>query len=263
MIGFECVLNRLEAERNQIKHKLSRLHAANNVTRLRELRRAVGPHARQPDLHRHRHRRLAGCSPTTPKPRLPGSSASELRKIRDVLVRRVERSMDLQGSEFALFERATLLEAEVRKRTAQLEQALAELKRSHEALGEAKALAEAANLSKTRFLAAASHDLLQPLNAARLPGGPGETGPNNAVPLVANAETAFRSVERLLGALLDISKLDAGVMKAPGGRRCRSGRCCAGWWPVHALAERKVCRSGSYPPRRWSAPTPTCSPGRS
>jgi hypothetical protein len=32
VIGFECVLNRLEAERNQIKHLLSRLHAANNVT---------------------------------------------------------------------------------------------------------------------------------------------------------------------------------------------------------------------------------------
>lgn len=32
VIGFECVLNRLEAERSQIKHKLSRLHAANNVT---------------------------------------------------------------------------------------------------------------------------------------------------------------------------------------------------------------------------------------
>jgi hypothetical protein len=32
VIGFECVLNRLEAERTQIKHRLSRLHAANNVT---------------------------------------------------------------------------------------------------------------------------------------------------------------------------------------------------------------------------------------
>jgi hypothetical protein len=32
VIGFECVLNRLEAERNQIKHRLSCLHAANNVT---------------------------------------------------------------------------------------------------------------------------------------------------------------------------------------------------------------------------------------
>jgi hypothetical protein len=32
VIGFECVLNRLEAERSQIKHRLSCLHAANNVT---------------------------------------------------------------------------------------------------------------------------------------------------------------------------------------------------------------------------------------
>lgn len=32
VIGFECLLNRLEAERSQIKHHLSRLHDANNVT---------------------------------------------------------------------------------------------------------------------------------------------------------------------------------------------------------------------------------------
>ena len=31
VIGFECVLNRLEAERNQVKHRLSRLYAANKV----------------------------------------------------------------------------------------------------------------------------------------------------------------------------------------------------------------------------------------
>ncbi|MGA4817336.1 hypothetical protein ACPA9J_32060 [Pseudomonas aeruginosa] len=35
-------------------------------------------------------------------------------------------------------------------------------------LSEAKSNAEAANQSKTRFLAAVSHDLMQPLNAARL-----------------------------------------------------------------------------------------------
>lgn len=139
---------------------------------------------------------------------------AKLRKIRDVLVRRVERSMDLQGSEFALFERATLLEAEVRKRTTQLEQALAELQRSNRALEEAKAQADAANLSKTRFLAAASHDLLQPLNAARLfLSALAETElPAGAERLIENVDLAFESIDRLLGALLDISKLDAGVV---------------------------------------------------
>jgi signal transduction histidine kinase len=138
----------------------------------------------------------------------------KLRKIRDVLVRRVERSMDLQGSEFALFERATLLEAEVRKRTAQVEQAMADLQRSNRALAEARARADEANFSKTRFLAAASHDLLQPLNAARLfLAALGETDlPANAGRLIENVELAFESIDRLLGALLDISKLDAGVV---------------------------------------------------
>ncbi|MFZ1426000.1 MAG: hybrid sensor histidine kinase/response regulator [Geminicoccaceae bacterium] len=138
----------------------------------------------------------------------------KLRKIRDVLVRRVERSMDLQGSEFALFERATLLEAEVRKRTTQVEQAMAELQRSNRALEEAKARADEANLSKTRFLAAASHDLLQPLNAARLfLSALSETElPTSAARLIENVELAFESIDRLLSALLDISKLDAGVV---------------------------------------------------
>jgi two-component system, sensor histidine kinase len=139
---------------------------------------------------------------------------AKLRRIRDVLVRRVERSMDLQGSEFALFERATLLEAEVRKRTTQLEQALGELQRSNRAIEEARARADAANISKTRFLAAASHDLLQPLNAARLfLSALAETElPESAERLVENVDLAFESIDRLLTALLDISKLDAGVV---------------------------------------------------
>ena len=54
-----------------------------------------------------------------------------------------------------------LLEQRVDERTAELQRLNAELAR-------AKTVAEEANLSKTRFLAAASHDILQPLNAARL-----------------------------------------------------------------------------------------------
>ena len=53
------------------------------------------------------------------------------------------------------------LERRVRERTEELTRLNAEL-------GRAKAEAEEANISKTRFLAAASHDILQPLNAARL-----------------------------------------------------------------------------------------------
>ena len=53
------------------------------------------------------------------------------------------------------------LEQRVRERTEQLT-------RLNEALTSAKAEADEANISKTRFLAAASHDILQPLNAARL-----------------------------------------------------------------------------------------------
>ena len=91
---------------------------------------------------------------------------------------------------------------------------MAELQRTNRAVEEARAAADAANLSKTRFLAAASHDLLQPLNAARLfLSALAETElPENAERLVENVELAFESIDRLLSALLDISKLDAGVV---------------------------------------------------
>ena len=153
---------------------------------------------------------------TSPEQRLATLEAenAKLLKIRDVLIRRVERSMDLQGSEFALFERATLLEAEVRKRTGQLEQALGDLQRSNRDLEDARGRADAANASKTRFLAAASHDLLQPLNAARLfLSALAETDlSDSAGQLLENVDSAFDSIDRLLTALLDISKLDAGVV---------------------------------------------------
>lgn len=91
-----------------------------------------------------------------------------------------------------------------------------------EALMQAKAEAESANASKTRFLAAASHDLLQPLNAARLfiaaldetqtePGSLSLGARERS--LVAHAGTALRSTEQLLGGLLDISSLDSGAIR--------------------------------------------------
>ncbi|APE43503.1 hybrid sensor histidine kinase/response regulator [Sulfitobacter alexandrii] len=82
--------------------------------------------------------------------------------------------------------------------------------RTHE-LGIALSEAERANASKSRFVAAASHDLLQPLSAAKLfisalsdqVAGPDQRG------IVEKAETALSSVEQIIEALLDISRLDA------------------------------------------------------
>lgn len=73
----------------------------------------------------------------------------------------------------------------------------------------AKAEAERANLGKTRFLAAAGHDLLQPLQAARLfLSALAERSSDAAVPQI---DASLDSVEHLLGELLEVSKLDSGV----------------------------------------------------
>ena len=86
-----------------------------------------------------------------------------------------------------------------------------------QALEQARQEAVAANQGKTRFLAAASHDLLQPLNAARLYMSALEAErdqmPANAVATMDGLAGALQSVEDLLGALLEISKLDVGAIQ--------------------------------------------------
>ena len=75
--------------------------------------------------------------------------------------------------------------------------------------------AEAAQQSKTRFLAAISHDVLQPLHAARLfasalnEGGDAEEQRR----LASRMDASLRAAEELLDGLLDISRLDAGVLQ--------------------------------------------------
>ncbi len=96
-----------------------------------------------------------------------------------------------------------------------VEERTAELSEVNRQLAEAKDEAEHANLSKTRFLAAASHDLLQPLNAARLfVSALGEQQLAEASrALVGQASVALDSVEDLLEALFEISRLDAGAIQ--------------------------------------------------
>ena len=89
-----------------------------------------------------------------------------------------------------------------------------ELSQLNQALIEAKSTAEAANQSKTRFLAAVSHDLMQPLNAARLFSAAlshqQDTLPAEARDLVRHLDSSLRSAEDLITDLLDISRLESG-----------------------------------------------------
>jgi Na+/proline symporter/signal transduction histidine kinase/CheY-like chemotaxis protein len=100
------------------------------------------------------------------------------------------------------------LERRVKERTEQLTGLNAELAR-------AKAEADEANISKTRFLAAASHDILQPLNAARLYATSlvERQRHGEEARLAANVDASLEAVEEILGALLDISRLDTGAMR--------------------------------------------------
>lgn len=137
-----------------------------------------------------------------------------LKKINAALVSRVERSMDQQGNAFSLFQTAISLENRVRIRTEELHSTLRRLEQSNIDLSAAKENAELANLSKTRFLAAASHDVLQPLNAAHLSvSALAEVQTSDeGKKLVRQVERSLETMEDLLRTLLDISKLDAGVV---------------------------------------------------
>src|SRR5690606_27295343 len=100
------------------------------------------------------------------------------------------------------------LERRVEERTAALTRVNAELEA-------ARAKADAANRDKTRFLAAASHDLLQPLNAARLYTATLiERAGGTALGELSHAiEASLHAVEEILTALLDISRIDSGALK--------------------------------------------------
>jgi len=116
---------------------------------------------------------------------------------------------DTVRAEEALAASNESLEGRVRERTM-------ELLRLNDELSRAKAAADDANLSKTKFLAAASHDILQPLNAARLYASSLiERDQRDGTPdLALSLATSLEAVEDILMTLLDISRLDAGAMRA-------------------------------------------------
>lgn len=114
---------------------------------------------------------------------------------------RVEAEVELEKINNAL-------EGRVEERTAALTRVNSELE-------SARAKADAANRDKTRFLAAASHDLLQPLNAARLYTATliERAGGTGLAELAHSIEASLNAVEEIMSALLDISRLDGGSLK--------------------------------------------------
>ena len=152
-----------------------------------------------------------------------------LQRTNEVLADRVERRINDEGGAFAAFQAASRLEKTVAERTAELrvlnerlEHEL-ELRRKFEgALLRAKQEAEDATASRTRFVAAASHDLRQPLNAAVLYLEAMDRDRLSS----ANQESfrgiglALETLDSLLSALLDISRLDSGgLLPQPGHHR--------------------------------------------
>jgi two-component system, sensor histidine kinase len=101
---------------------------------------------------------------------------------------------------------------------------LEELRKTRDAAKAAQRAAEQSDRAKSRFLAAASHDLRQPLQSLVLLAGAlsmREFGASEHA-LVGEMQRSLSALKKLLDAILDISKLDAGIV-APQVREVTIG----------------------------------------
>ena len=150
---------------------------------------------------------------------------ARLRRICDALIERVEESNMAPTAPYAAFQHSVVLAEQVRERTQALREAnqqlldeIEERRRVESRLREATEKAERANISKTKFVAAVSHDLMQPLNAARLFTSALQDQPDhNTQFMLSHIDTALLDLESLITTLADASKLDAGVVSAEPG----------------------------------------------
>ena len=142
-----------------------------------------------------------------------------LKKSVEALMFRVEKAVDEQGSQFSWFQAVASLEETIRQRTEQYEQLNLRLKAELEsrreielALKQAKEAADRANETKTRFLAAASHDLRQPLSSALLFLESIQESSLAGFDLdyLHKSRVALASLSNLLDTLLDVARLDSG-----------------------------------------------------
>lgn len=134
--------------------------------------------------------------------------------VADITERKLAQQR-LQQLNDELEQRVTARTDELLEANRNLQQQSTQRKQIAEALRVARDAAEAANHSKDKYLAAASHDLLQPLNAARLLISTLRERklPDVEQVLVERTHQALEGAEDLLTDLLDISRLDQAAVK--------------------------------------------------
>ena len=143
---------------------------------------------------------------------------------------------------------------------------IGELKERTRSAVEARSAAEAANRAKSQLLAAASHDLRQPLHALGLYVAALSARARNAEwrPLIINVETAANALERQFAQLIDLSRLDAGVLTPERGQRGAARAVRADRLPNSRRRRlRADLPSASRLPRCASTAMPGCSSGSS
>jgi signal transduction histidine kinase/CheY-like chemotaxis protein len=121
----------------------------------------------------------------------------------------------IEGAEGRLIAAAIRDVTERRRIETELIQARETAERAQQVAVEARISADRANLGKSRFLATASHDLRQPLQALALLNRTlrGFVSDPDAAEALLQQEQTITSMSRLLNALLDISKLESGAIK--------------------------------------------------
>lgn len=228
ILGFDCIMRRIEVQSSGLQADMARVFADNNVVGCSMFGEQFnGMHLN----HTFTGVAFSEMSPSAgeqpPQPaegdwseveRLESENA-KLRKTVRVLLQRLERSMNMPSDTFSLFQNNVLLETTIKRRTEelaelnrQLNSELVARREIEAALMVAKQEAEEASRSKTTFLAAISHDLQQPLNAARLLLGAlaQERLSTPGKGVLGRIEGALEAAEEMLADFLDVARLEAG-----------------------------------------------------